>query len=85
MVNIGSQDLMEGREHLVLGLVWQVIRAGLFAKVDLRQFMKSYSSMAIQSIKSGTDYFSNFGISILDIQVTHPRLLSIPHRLVITV
>jgi hypothetical protein len=45
----------------------------MFAKIDLRQFMKSYSSMAIQSIKSGTDYFSNFGISILDIQVTHSR------------
>lgn len=41
----------------------------MFAKVDLRQFMKAYSSMAIQSIKSGTEYFQHFGISILDIQV----------------
>ena len=35
VVNIGSQDLIEGREHLVLGLVWQIIKIGLFAKVDL--------------------------------------------------
>jgi plastin-1 len=36
VVNIGSQDLIEGREHLVLGLVWQIIKIGLFAKVDLK-------------------------------------------------
>jgi hypothetical protein len=41
----------------------------MFAKVDLRQFMKAYSTMAIQTIQSGTEYFSNFGISVLDIQV----------------
>lgn len=35
VVNIGSQDLIEGRAHLVLGLVWQIIKIGLFAKVDL--------------------------------------------------
>lgn len=35
VVNIGSQDLIEGREHLVLGLVWQVIKAGLLAKINL--------------------------------------------------
>ncbi len=36
VVNIGSQDIMEGREHLILGLMWQIIRAGLAAKVDIR-------------------------------------------------
>ena len=35
VVNIGSQDLIEGRQHLVLGLVWQIIKIGLFAKVSL--------------------------------------------------
>ncbi len=45
----------------------------MFAKVDLRQFMKAYSTMAIASIKSGTDYFTNFGIAILDIQVLLPQ------------
>lgn len=36
VVNIGSQDLIEGREHLVLGLVWQIIKVGLLAKVNLQ-------------------------------------------------
>lgn len=36
VVNIGSQDLIEGREHLILGLTWQIIKIGLFAKVDLK-------------------------------------------------
>lgn len=36
VVNIGSQDLIEGREHLVLGLVWQVIKIGLLAKINLQ-------------------------------------------------
>jgi hypothetical protein len=26
VVNIGASDLMEGRVHLVLGLIWQIIR-----------------------------------------------------------
>lgn len=36
VVNIGAADLAEGRPHLVLGLVWQIIKIGLFAKVDLK-------------------------------------------------
>ncbi|KAJ7059808.1 calponin homology domain-containing protein [Mycena amicta] len=28
VVNIGSTDLAEGREHLILGLIWQIIRRG---------------------------------------------------------
>ena len=36
IVNIGAEDLMEGRQHLVLGLLWQVIRIGLFAKINLQ-------------------------------------------------
>lgn len=35
VVNIGAQDLIEGRPYLVLGLVWQIIKIGLYAKVDL--------------------------------------------------
>lgn len=42
IVNIGSQDLIEGREHLVLGLVWQVIKAGLLAKVNLQYHPELY-------------------------------------------
>lgn len=29
IVNIGPQDIMEGRPHLVLGLLWQVIKVCL--------------------------------------------------------
>ncbi|KAJ7048530.1 calponin homology domain-containing protein [Mycena amicta] len=36
VVNIGSSDLAEGREHLILGLIWQIIRRGLLAQVDIK-------------------------------------------------
>ncbi|XP_070566512.1 plastin-3-like [Ptychodera flava] len=36
IVNIGPDDLMRGTEHLMLGLLWQIIRVGLFAKIDLQ-------------------------------------------------
>jgi plastin-1 len=36
VVNIGSSDLMEGREHLILGLVWQIIKIGLQSKIDIK-------------------------------------------------
>nr|WAW84881.1 fimbrin 1 [Halisarca dujardinii] len=36
LVNIGADDLIQGRPHLVLGLLWQVIRIGLFAKINLQ-------------------------------------------------
>lgn len=42
VVNIGSQDLIEGREHLVLGLIWQVIKVGLLAKVNLQLHPELY-------------------------------------------
>jgi len=35
VINIGAQDLMEGKTHLVLGMVWQIIRIGLFSKINL--------------------------------------------------
>ncbi|XP_038053356.1 plastin-2-like [Patiria miniata] len=37
IVNIGAGDLLHGTPHLVLGLLWQIIRVGLFAKIDLQQ------------------------------------------------
>ena len=36
VVNVGSQDLAEGREHLILGLIWQIIRRGLLSKIDIK-------------------------------------------------
>ncbi|KAL3900482.1 MAG: hypothetical protein SGCHY_001301 [Lobulomycetales sp.] len=36
VVNIGAQDMQEGKEHLVLGLIWQIIKIGLSSKVDIK-------------------------------------------------
>lgn len=35
VVNIGAQDLKEGKPHLVLGLLWQIIKVGLFADIEI--------------------------------------------------
>ncbi|KAM8834452.1 plastin-3-like [Synchiropus picturatus] len=35
VVNIGATDLREGKPHLVLGLLWQIIKIGLFADIEL--------------------------------------------------
>ena len=35
-VNLGPSDMMSGTVHLVLGLLWQVIRIGLFAGINLK-------------------------------------------------
>lgn len=42
VVNIGSQDLVEVREHLILGLIWQVIRRGLLGKIDIKLHPELY-------------------------------------------
>lgn len=35
VVNIGPADLISGTPHLVLGLIWQIIRIGLFSRINL--------------------------------------------------
>ncbi|KAG2003234.1 actin cross-linking, variant 2 [Coprinopsis cinerea AmutBmut pab1-1] len=42
VVNIGAADIAEGREHLILGLIWQIIRRGLLAHVDLKHHPELY-------------------------------------------
>ncbi|CAA7268303.1 unnamed protein product [Cyclocybe aegerita] len=42
VVNIGASDISEGREHLILGLIWQVIRRGLLAQVDIKLHPELY-------------------------------------------
>jgi len=37
LVNIGAGDLSKGTPHLVLGLLWQIIRIGLFNQISLEQ------------------------------------------------
>jgi len=36
VVNLGSSDLIEGKVHLVLGLLWQIIRIGLLSAINLK-------------------------------------------------
>jgi len=35
VINVGSQDILDGRGHLILGLMWQIIEIGLMAGVTL--------------------------------------------------
>jgi len=37
LVNIDANDLVKGTPHLVLGLLWQIIRIGLFNQISLEQ------------------------------------------------
>ena len=37
VVNIGSQDIIERRPHLVLGLVWQLVKLALLSKINLKE------------------------------------------------
>jgi len=36
ITNIGAQDLIDGTPHIVLGLLWQIIRIGLLSKINVR-------------------------------------------------
>jgi plastin-1 len=42
VVNIGSGDIIEAREHLILGLIWQIIRRGLLGKIDIKLHPELY-------------------------------------------
>lgn len=35
VVSIDAHDLMAGKPHLVLGLLWQIIKVGLFADIEI--------------------------------------------------
>lgn len=42
VVNVHSDDLIDGKEHLILGLIWQIIRRGLLSKVDIKYHPELY-------------------------------------------
>lgn len=42
VVNVHSEDVIDGKEHLILGLLWQIIRRGLLAKVDIKHHPELY-------------------------------------------
>jgi len=35
VVNIGPSDIQAGTHHLILGLIWQIVKIGLFARINL--------------------------------------------------
>merc|ERR1719407_321318 len=37
VINIGPNDMIEGRPHLVLGLVWQIVKLALLARINLKE------------------------------------------------
>lgn len=42
VVNVHSEDIVEGKEHLILGLIWQIIRRGLLSKIDIKLHPELY-------------------------------------------
>ncbi|KAJ5068560.1 hypothetical protein M0811_02502 [Anaeramoeba ignava] len=42
VVNIGQDDIMEAKVHLLLGLLWQIIRIGLLSKITLTNHPELY-------------------------------------------
>lgn len=42
VVNIGSEDIIEAKEHLILGLIWQIIKRGLLNKITIQQHPELY-------------------------------------------
>eukprot|EP00768_Dysnectes_brevis_P000628 gnl/Dysnectes_brevis/1137_a1269_3286.p1 GENE.gnl/Dysnectes_brevis/1137_a1269_3286~~gnl/Dysnectes_brevis/1137_a1269_3286.p1 ORF type:complete len:529 (-),score=202.58 gnl/Dysnectes_brevis/1137_a1269_3286:102-1688(-) len=42
IVNVGPQDLIEGRPHIVLGMLWQVIKIALMSSITLKDHPELY-------------------------------------------
>ena len=67
MVNIGALDLKEGKPHLVLGLLWQIIKIGLFADIELSRNEGALTLQGLlprQAFVFGFGVFSHQGITV---------------------
>lgn len=42
VVNVHPEDIIEGKEHLIMGLIWQIIRKGLLNRVDIQLHPELY-------------------------------------------
>ncbi|KAI9164315.1 fimbrin [Blastocladiella emersonii ATCC 22665] len=42
VVNVGAQDLIDGVEYLILGLIWQIIKIGLLSRIDIKLHPELY-------------------------------------------
>ena len=68
IVNIGAQDIIDAKAHLILGLIWQVIRIFLFAKIDL---MKTSGKLfQIQTRITFDACYPNTGFNVRSHQIT---------------
>lgn len=47
VVNIDAQDMKAGTPHLVLGLLWQIIKIGLFADIEISRNEGHYSAIVV--------------------------------------
>lgn len=55
VVNIGAQDITDGREHLILGLIWQIVRRGLLSTIDLKHHPELFR--LLEEGESPEDFF----------------------------
>uniref|UniRef100_A0A8C1PG46 Plastin 1 (I isoform) n=1 Tax=Cyprinus carpio TaxID=7962 RepID=A0A8C1PG46_CYPCA len=46
VVNIDAQDMKAGTPHLVLGLLWQIIKIGLFADIEISRNEGNFSALS---------------------------------------
>jgi len=42
VVNVGAKDIQDGTEHIILGLIWQIVRIGLLASITLANHPELY-------------------------------------------
>ncbi|KAG0673917.1 Fimbrin, actin-bundling protein, partial [Pichia californica] len=42
VVNVHTEDIVDGKETLILGLIWQIIRRGLLSKIDIKLHPELY-------------------------------------------
>lgn len=42
VVNVGAKDIQDGTEHIILGLIWQIVRIGLLSSITLANHPELY-------------------------------------------
>ncbi|ERE65878.1 plastin-3 [Cricetulus griseus] len=60
VVNIGAEDLRAGKPHLVLGLLWQIIKIGLFADIELSRNEDAHHCTQLLLQCRGSELWSSY-------------------------